>query len=123
MFRRIRKKMKNRTYLMDILAIMIFFAAMVLSVIGLFKPEIPQVTIWALLCFGLIINWQAEIIRKNKERHKNVLMDVWLHRVKFSLDDIRYELYQENPCNETMLKDCEEALGKIHECYKELGQC
>lgn len=70
MFRRIREKMKKCTFLMDILAIMIFIVAMVLSVISIFKPEIPQITIWALLWFGLIIEWQTETKRKIKEQKK-----------------------------------------------------
>ena len=123
MFRRIREKMKKCTFLMDILAIMIFIVAMVLSVISIFKPEIPQITIWALLWFGLIIEWQTETKRKIKEQKKKALLGVCTFKVKCDLEDIRDELYQENPCNETMLKDCERALDKIHECYKELGQC
>ena len=70
MFRRIREKMKKCTFLMDILAIMIFFAAMVLSVIGIIKLEIPQITLWFLLWFGLIIEWQTETKRKIKEQKK-----------------------------------------------------
>lgn len=123
MFRRIREKMKKCTYLMDILAIMIFIVAMVLSVISIFKPEIPQITIWVLLWFGLIIEWQTEYKRRIKERKKNLLIDFCIFKVRYNLDDIRDELHQENPCNETMLKDYERALDEIHECYKELGQC
>lgn len=123
MFRRIREKMKKCTFLMDILAIMIFIVAMVLSVIGIIKPEIPQITIWFLLWFGLMINWQAETKRKIKEQRKNALMGICILKLGYSLDDISDELHQENPCNETMLKDCERALDEIHECIKEIEQC
>ena len=123
MFRRIREKMKKCTYLMDILAIMIFIVAMVLSVISILKPEIPEITVWALLWFGLMIEWQAETKRKINEQKKNTLMTICIFRLECNLDDIRDELNQENPCNETMLKDCERAFDEIHECYKELGQC
>ncbi len=111
------KKLKEISY--NLAAVIFALIAMVISIYNIFVGELPEILVWFFIWVSLLMLYLGELKRSRQLRKKISLMQGKAMWARYRLEDIRYELQEENPNHETILKLTDESIAELKQCIKE----
>lgn len=111
------KKLKEISY--NLAAVIFAQIAMIISIYNIFGGELPEILVWFFIWGSLLMLYLGESKKSWHLRKKITFMQGEAMRARYCLEDIQYELQEENPDRETILKCTDESIAELKQCIKE----
>lgn len=111
------KKLKEISY--NLAAVIFALIAMVISIYNIFGGEVPEIFVWFFIWGSLLMLYLGKSKKSWQLRKKISLMQGKAMWTRYRLEDIEYELQEENPNRETILKLTDESIAELKQCIKE----